>query len=330
VPQDFADYMHSHTGAMAADVRKSVESGAAFGSWEQVFGDAAEEIFSAFYTANYVNTVAAAGKGAYPLPLTVNCWLDKGEKAGRYPSGGPVSRMLEVWSYCAPNIDLFCPDIYVPDFCGVCDEYTRRGNALFIPETATHSYAGPRAVYVVGRYHALGYAPFGFENMGDEFTAAESYLFGMDVTDPALKTAQNGDEYAWYNKTLHDMMPLLTEKYGTKDLQAVICERKEEDTMLFGDFGIKVLFDHPMIPKKDGVCLGLKTSENEFFVIANRCGLMVFSTNPDKPHIDILVLEEGRFEDGKWHMIRRLNGDEVMLMSYNKPALLRLKVFAYK
>jgi hypothetical protein len=329
VPQDFADYMRTHTDTMVADVRKYVESGAASGSWEQVFGAAVEEIFSAFYTANYVNTVAAAGKAVYPLPLTVNCWLDKDEQAGRYPSGGPVSRMFEVWSYCAPNIDLFCPDIYVPDFCGVCDEYTRRGNALFIPETATHSYAGPRAVYVVGRYHALGYAPFGFENMGEDFTATEGFLFGMDVSDPALKTAQNGEEYAWYNNTLRDMTSLLTEKYGTNDLQAAICERKEDDTMLFGDFGIKVLFDHPMLIKKDGVCLGLQVRANELYLIVNRCGLMAFSTNPAKPHVDILALEEGRFENGQWRMIRRLNGDEAMVMCYHKPALLRLKLFAY-
>ena len=56
-----------------------------------------------------------------------------------YPSGGPVSRMMEVWEYCAPQIDVFAPDIYVPDFPGICDAYVKRGNPLFIPECATHS-----------------------------------------------------------------------------------------------------------------------------------------------------------------------------------------------
>lgn len=330
VPEAFANYMRANTGAMVADVRQAVENGAAGGSWPQVFGDVAEEMFSAYHIASYVNTVAEAGKQAYPLPMLANCWLDKGEKPGKYPSGGPVSRMLEVWGFCAPAIDLYGPDIYVPDFCGVCDEYTRRGGALMIPEAATHSYAGPRAVYVVGHHHALGYAPFGFEDMGEPFTAVQGYLFGMDVTDPALKTPQDVTEYAWYNRTLAEMMPLLAGKYGTNDLQAVICERKEVDTMLFGSIGIKVLMDHPMIARKDGVCLGLKIAEGEFYLLANACGLAAFSTDPDRPNVDILALEEGCFENGEWHRARRLNGDEAMIMSFGEPTLLRLKVFAYK
>jgi hypothetical protein len=91
--------------------------------------------------------------------MMVNAWLDKGQEAGMYPSGGPVARMMEVWRYCAPHIDVFAPDIYVQDFCAVCDEYTKLGNPLIIPETAMHGHAGPRLVYVVGHYYALGFSP---------------------------------------------------------------------------------------------------------------------------------------------------------------------------
>lgn len=35
-------------------------------------------------------------KAEYPLPMAVNCWLDKGGAPGTYPSGGPVSRTREV------------------------------------------------------------------------------------------------------------------------------------------------------------------------------------------------------------------------------------------
>ena len=98
--------------------------------------------------------------------MTANCWLDKGGEPGTYPSGGPVSRMYEVWQYGAPCIDLHTPDIYVHDFCNICDEYTRRGKPLMIPECSTHSYSGPRMLYTVGHYHALCYAPFGFEKYG--------------------------------------------------------------------------------------------------------------------------------------------------------------------
>lgn len=329
VPQPFVDYMKANTATMASDVKEAVEKGSSSGSWEEVFGQVAEEVFSAYYISTYINKVAGVGKEIYPLPMMANCWLDKGEEPGRYPSGGPVSRMMEVWKYCAPNIDILAPDIYVSYFCDVCDEYVKMDNPLFIPETATHSYAGPRQVYVVGHYHGLGYAPFGFEDMGQPFSAVASYLFGVDTTDPALKTPQDIEEYAWYTKTLNSMIPKLTAKYGTSDLQAVICERKEEDTMIFGDFGFKIMMDSPMLSRKDGVCLILKNAENEFFIIANACHLVPFSANLEKPHIDILALEEGCFEEGIWKMIRRLNGDEVASMSYETPTLLKLTLFGY-
>ena len=114
------------------------------------------------------------------------------------------------------------------------------------------------------------------------------------------------------------------------DLQAVICERKDVDTMIFGAYGFQAIMNLPVIERKDGVCLVLKKSENEFYVIVNGCYLRPFSTTNEKPYLDILSLEEGEFENGNWKMTRRLNGDEVALMMYNKPTLLKIKLFSYK
>ncbi|MDL2294605.1 DUF5597 domain-containing protein [Ruminococcaceae bacterium OttesenSCG-928-D13] len=336
VPAAFAAYMRGATATMAPDVRAAVEGGAAAGNWQAVFGDVAEEIFSAYHTAAYVGRVAAAGKEEYPLPMTANCWQENGQQPGQYPSGGPVSRMMEVWRFCAPSIDVITPDIYARDFCGACDAFTKLSNPLMIPETATHSYAGPRQVWVVGHHHAMGYAPFGFEEMGQPFTAAASFLFGMDTQDPALKTPQNTEEYAWYTRTLQSMMPLLVNQYGSSSLQAVTSERKEEDTMLFGTFGFKAVMDTGAMSMgqaseamKDGVCLVLQNTEDEFYIIANRCIILPFSTDAEKPNVDFLALEEGCFENGNWTRIRRLNGDEATLLGYDTPTLLRVKLFAY-
>ncbi len=329
VPQGFADYMKAHTETMVPDVRSAVEAGAASGTWEEVFGTVAEEIFSAYHIASYVGEIAAAGKAVYPLPMNANCWLDKGEAAGVYPSGGPVSRVHEVWHCCAPAIDILSPDIYVPNFCEICDEYTRRGGPLFIPECATHSYAGPRLVYTIGHYHAGCYAPFGFEEMGGEFGLESGFLFGMDVTDPMLQKPQNVEEYGWYARTLESMTRLLTANYGTNRLQAVCSERKGEDTLIFGQFGFKALMDAPFISRKDGVCLACQVAPDEFYVIANGCFLAPFSLDPGKPYVDILTLEEGEFVQGVWQPGRRLNGDEVAMMNYDKPTLLHIKLLGY-
>ena len=70
VPQDFADYMRSHQREAADVVRDALEKGRSSGTWKEVFGELAEEIFSAYHIARYVNTVAEAGKKEYAIPFT--------------------------------------------------------------------------------------------------------------------------------------------------------------------------------------------------------------------------------------------------------------------
>ena len=356
VPQEFASYMRSHTEYMEEDIRAAVEAGAEKGSWSEVFGAAAEEIFSAYHVASFVEYVAKAGKVAYDLPMTANCWLDKAaDTPGDYPSGGPVARVHEVWDYCAPSIDVYCPDIYVPYFNKVCDRFVKSGtNPLYIPEAATHSYAAPRMVYTVGHYHAMCYSPFGFDDIGKPFSAAQGYLFGMDVTDPALKTPQNFEEYAVLGKILREAMPLLAERYGTTDLQAVCAEREAEKKkslglpedmnpmermlaeaaaatkMIFGDLGVSVGFGGMMRPRNDGALLVCRTKENEVYMIGEQCDIQLFSTDSEKTNLDILRLEEGTFENGVFVPGRRFNGDETAQLKLDKPGVLRLQWFTYE
>ncbi len=356
VPQEFASYMRSHTEYMEEDIRAAVEAGEEKGSWSEVFGAVAEEIFSAYHVASFVEYVAKAGKDAYELPMAVNCWLDKAaDTPGDYPSGGPVARVHEVWDYCAPSIDVYCPDIYVPYFNKVCDRFVKSGtNPLYIPEAATHSYAAPRMVYTVGHYHAMCYSPFGFDDIGKPFSAAQGYLFGMDVTDPALKTPQNFEEYAALGKILREAMPLLAERYGTTDLQAVCAEREAEKKkslglpedmnpmermmaeaaaatkMIFGDLGVSAGFGGMMRPRNDGALLVCRTKENEVYMIGEQCDIQLFSTDSEKTNLDILRLEEGTFENGVFVPGRRFNGDETAQLKLDKPGVLRLQWFTYE
>lgn len=329
VPQEFADFMRENTATMTQEMKEAITAGASSGSWSQVFGSMAEEVFSAYHVASYVNAVAKAGKEQYPLPMVANCWLDKGETAGRYPAGGPISKVAEIWKYCAPNIDILAPDIYVQNFLEICHEYSRRGAPLFIPETATHGHAAPRQVYVIGHHHAMCYSPFGFEDMGEPFGMEMAFLFGVDTTDPLLSTPQDVDEYSWITRNLREMIPLLTQKYGTNELQAVIGEKPDESSMIFDRYGFQAIMNTPMATRKDGFCLTMQVSEDTFFVMINGAMLMPFSADLSNPYIDILCLEDGEFVDGQWKMSRRLNGDQVAIMNYQKPTLLRIKLHAY-
>lgn len=93
------------------------------GTWGEVFGDSqwAQEIFEAWQYSQYIDTVAAAGKAEYPIPMYVNTWLTQytGEPGGDHPSGGAVSRVLDVWLAGISHIDVLAPDIYLPDLRGV-------------------------------------------------------------------------------------------------------------------------------------------------------------------------------------------------------------------
>ena len=343
VPPAFAAYMKAHTKTMAEDVRMAVEQGADSGTWREVFGSSAEEVFSAYHVACFVETVASAGKAVYDLPMAVNCWLDKGGAPGTYPTGGPVSRVHEVWDFCAPSIDVYCPDVYVPPFKAGCDEYTRRGNALFIPETATHSYCAPRLLYTIGHYHAACYSPFGFDDIGKPFSAVQGFLFGMDVSDPALKTPQDPEEYRAVGQLLRNMLPLVSEAYGTDRLQALSAETdpvipdrdsnpflSRQPGMDFEGFRLTVSFQGPTNPRADGACLCLAVSPTECYVLGSACGLAFESRVQDQPNLDFLRVEEGVFDNGKWIPGRRLNGDETAHLRLDHPGALHVTFFTYE
>lgn len=147
VPAEFRTFLRDHQELLSPELANAFAADASEGSdWTAVFGEMAEEVFTAYYTASYVEQVARAGKEIHPLPMTANCWPDRGQEPGTYPTGGPIAKTAAVWKYCAPDIDVLAPDIYIPDFAGVCETYAQHGNPLCIAECARHSYAGLREI----------------------------------------------------------------------------------------------------------------------------------------------------------------------------------------
>ncbi|MGC2613622.1 MAG: beta-galactosidase, partial [Terracidiphilus sp.] len=89
------------------------------GSWKAVFGDDADETFEAWYTAVFIEQMAAAGKAEYGLPLYVNAALRDPMNPGRapsYESGAPTDNNIGLWKIAAPSIDAIAPDIYMPEY----------------------------------------------------------------------------------------------------------------------------------------------------------------------------------------------------------------------
>ena len=80
--------------------------------------------------------VASAGKSAYPIPMFVNAWTiyPKDPIPGKYPSGGPNARMLDIYQLAAPAIDVLAVDNYNEDYISKLKEYDRNDNPIFVPE----------------------------------------------------------------------------------------------------------------------------------------------------------------------------------------------------
>lgn len=324
VPEDFLARLGGMRGLLADDILAAMDEGAGQGSWQEVFGPVAEEVFTTYHMASYVEFIAQAGLAANRLPLTANCWLDKGHKPGRFPTGGPNARVFGVWRAVAPSIEVLAPDVYVPYYCDVADAYRAGGNPLFVPETAIHAYAAPRAVWSVGHHHAACFAPFGYEEMGEPFDASAGILFGADASDPALRTPQEPEEYA---AVMRGLAALLSVAGAEGPMDAVTSERPGADVIDLGDFRVRVSFAEGGLP---GACAAATGSDGAVYVLALRCAIEFESSDAARPNVDFLALEDGEVAGGAWVRDRRLNGDECAILSFDAPALLRAELLAYE
>ncbi|KAI1371365.1 glycoside hydrolase superfamily [Hypoxylon crocopeplum] len=189
VPKDLIHFLEDEWDSLDPDIRAILgyERNAGpptypEGNWEEVFGKGprTDELFMAYHYALYLNEVAAAGKSAYPIPMYTNTWMNyAGENSdntfpivaggggmpGDYPSGGPVSNVLDIWQKFAPNLDFISPDIYLNDYESLCVKYRHRNQPLFIPEQKRDDYGARRIWIAYGSYAALGASPFGIDTV---------------------------------------------------------------------------------------------------------------------------------------------------------------------
>lgn len=311
VPRDLMDYLIAHKDTLIPDTREiwGKSNFRESGTWSEVFADDADEVFSAYTIGRYIGRVAAAGKTEYPLPMYVNAWLvqHKGQKAGQYPSGGPVARMLDIWRAAAPSIDLLAPDIYLDDFKAICAEYTQGGNPLFIPEASADEKAGLRAFYAIGHHHALGFSPFGIDSL------AETYVLR--------------DHYA----VLGSLLPLITQHQGKESLQGFMQYRDDKRAEFdIGDYRADIEYGSEDGAKSGGG-LVIATAPDTF-VVAGMNYSIRFAARRDKPgNTAWLSIDEGAFHAGRWTPGRRLNGDEAWwrVNLGPQPRVLIAKVYWY-
>ena len=293
-------------------------------TWPEAFGTSpqADELFSAWQFATYLQKVAAAGKAEYPLPMYANAALIRPQLKnipGQYPSAGPLPHLLQIYRTAAPALDMISPDIYFPNFMEWCTRYTQNEgkNPLFIPEMAPSARAPANALYAIAHFNALGTGPFSIENVSpdreQQITACYSTLASLS---DLLLTARQTERIIGLSPQIHFDWSI--------DPQS---QQAQLANILF-----HATFDTPPTPTADphtttlptlgsgkwdappgtplGAVLILQLTNDEF-LIAGSAATITFSPANNQGHIGIDSAQEGHYEkSGTWIPARRLNGDE--------------------
>jgi beta-galactosidase GanA len=292
VPPDLIAYLQEHIGSLVSLFRETWEAAGSRtpGTWSEVFGDWADEVFMAWHIAQYIDRVAAAGKAEYNIPMVANAWLKLSldQPPGKYPSGGPTFNMLDVWKAAASHIDVLAPDIYALDFRGVCAQYTRSDNPLFIPEARRDARAASACFYAFGEHDAICYAPFGIDSVSLPHPLTESYAL------------------------LAEMLPLLAEVQGEGRMIGFF--QQEDNEHWHADLAGYRLLVTTNVTIDDGVVpaggLIVALGDDEFLVAGRGVFIEFAQARGDQVNVEFLWLEEGVFKAGQWVPGRRLNGDE--------------------
>ena len=305
------------------------------GTWQQVFGVHAPEVFSAYYTARYIGQVAAGGKQAFPLPLYINVWPR--EQAGfirpgfSSPSGGAVSYLLDMWKKVAPSIDIIGADNYDTNFVlfrTIAQRYTRPDNPLLVPETGDSMAHARHMFYVFANKEGLGISMFGvhpFPQSGPQRARGGENEVAIDygLVGPAI--------------------PALLALRDAGHLQAAIEESGIANPQLSFDNYDAVARFGPVRngyggargqgnPDLSGRVLIGQMSPNEFLIIGSNANI-AFRPKLGDPHhhAELVTVEEGGFVNGQWRTTRLLNGDETYfgLILPHQGATLRVKLRPY-
>jgi beta-galactosidase GanA len=312
------------------------------GTWSEVYGWKADQAFNSWYTARYVDQVAAAGQAELNLPMYANAALSdpfKEEGAQYGASGGPNWNVIDIWKAAAPHIAIEAPDIYDRDFAVYSkqlEHYARPDNALFIPENG-NAQEYSRFFWLALGKGAIGWAPFGMDATG-----YSNFPLGAKQLDPDTLDAF-ASKYRLLAPIARDWARLSYEHPTTgfakpkdgSDQSATLGGWKL--TAMYGmwEFGERdwTWIDMPPHPNKEesvGGAAVIQLGPDEFLVAGSDIRLR-FSLAQPSENVQFLDVEEGTFENGRWVLKRRWNGDQTDYgLNLTRPALLKVRLGTYR
>jgi hypothetical protein len=309
VPATLITYLSDRRAKLSPELRSAWEAAGArtSGTWQQVFGtnSLTDDLFMAWHYATYIQQVAAAGKREYPLPFFANAALIRPNyEPGQYNSGGPLPHSIDLYRAAAPSLDFFSPDIYFNEFAHWATEYSRPGNALFIPEAQGGAAGSANALYAFGRLSAIGFSPFGVDDQNN------TPLDLVGVTNSADKLDNSAIAHAF--TVLNELAPTILEaqRNGTISAALVEGEAQRSARVAIGDYTATLTRSSKSTASRLAA-LFIQTAPDEFLVVGSGDAQLTFSSDrPGPPITGILSVDEEFYANGTWRPRRRLNGDE--------------------
>ena len=335
VPQLLTSYLKRHQKSLHPYLKEKLQPKAKDGaSWSELFGDDiyTEEIFQTWTYATYVEQIAKAGRAIYDLPMYVNVALDsRGRKPGEYPSGGPLAHLIDLWHCGAPSIDVLAVDIYDKDIRSWLSKYHLHNNPLFVPEIRLEDKDAMYALYAFGHHDAMGFCPFSIEDYPIYTDLRGNDMSGMDLSqDDQLNIFSAGGSVlsplAASYQLLRQAEPLIIDRQGTKDMDAVLLDNEQREAEIITPDGIRLTIKHSYslgwepgandAEWPEAACIILRLGEEDYLVIGS--GVVITYTDAKggktwekgDARIGLAKCESVYISEGNLHVKRHLNGDQ--------------------
>ena len=341
-PRDFSPMAQRlFAEAIPAELARSTGKS---GSWTQAFGWKADQAFNAWYTARYVDQVAAAGQAELDLPMYANAALSDPfrEEGAQYgASGGPNWNVIDIWKAGAPHLALEAPDIYDRSenvYHKQLDHYGRPDNPLLVPEN------GDAAEYSRFLWLALGKGAVGWAPFGMDATGYSNFPLGAKTLDPETLDAFVS-KYTLLAPIARDWARLAFE-------HPTIGFAKPDDgadqTQVLGRWRVTAQYGQwefgerdatwmatPPNPNKDkpvGGAAIIQLGPDEFLVAGSDVRIRFGIDHPQSgENVQNLDVEEGTYQNGRWVMARRWNGDQTDYgLNLTRPVLLKVRLGTYR
>lgn len=334
VPKSLVDYLKANSKSLHPYMKERFRYDEKHNTWAEVFGNDiyGEEIFQTWTYARYAGEIAKAGREVYDIPMYVNVALDsRGRKPGQYPSGGPLAHLIDIWHAEAPSIDVLGVDIYDKGVADWFCKYHLPNNPLFVPEIRLEDKDAMYALYAFGHHDAMGFCPFSIEDYPLYSGSKQNDMKGMDLSQDDQLNAfshqqQDLSPLAVTYRLLHQVEPLIIERQGSDDMDAVLLTNEERKKEILTPDGIRLTVRHSYslgwepgakdAEWPEAACLILRLGKEDYLVVGSGVVVTYSDQKAGKEwkkgdeRIGLAKCEVVNFVDGKMQIVRHLSGDQ--------------------